>query len=898
MKKNFTVLKSLYFLLLFILTGINSKAQVYERRINWNLSTTNFAQLTACAHRANGNNLIAIRQSYQTGQGAAALAEINGSGDTLWMKKFNRAGTLYGENYITFIREMPDHSLFLAGFTHNSSGFYHAALWLADSVGAITNYQQISYNTYREISFNDIDVADDGSIYFAGNYFDLFSGGVSYYTWTVPIYGKLNPDLTLAWANTWGSTNHTNNNNNRGNVVGIKVSSDNNLIVLGSDAVDFGNGYNGTLQLAKVTSGGVIIWTKQREQNTNSFLNSMTLGNNDEIYVLTNFSQPIPGNNHRYTLEKFNSSGNLLWTKSIGSGNPEGFAEMKFNPLHNQLVLAGNYFHQGTFAMAMEATVDTAGNPIQSKYFGVSGTGNNIFNDVCFFGNSYLFAGNAYTFGAMLVQTDLSGNTGCSPNNISMQSAPFTGNPYTLGIYHGGINLTFTPFSANYINNPVTSVLSCLGCSDVTVNTSVSSCGSYFVGGALQTLSGIYYDTLSVSGGCDSIIVTNLTIYQNPTPANAGIDQQICNNSAGLNANVATTGSGLWTVQSGSGNIVNPTQANTGVNNLSPGNNVLRWTITNGTCPSSFDEVNIFVGNQSTATYSQTGCDSITLNNQTFTSSGTYTQTLVNSQGCDSILSLTLTIINSSASNLIEQACNSYTLNNQTYTTGGIFTQTLTNAQGCDSILTLDLTMNYDATATLVIQSCEAYTLNQQLYDSTGIYVQNLSTAAGCDSTLTLELTVTVVDTGVTNNFYYLSSNASGAQYQWIDCNSGAALPGETNANFTPAVNGDYAVVVTQNNCSDTSACYPMYSVGLQPENATFGFSILPNPSKDEINILLFGVIENSSLEIISAEGKTIMNKNISTQSSSVDISELAPGVYFVRMTNREQVKFVKLIKR
>ena len=49
-------------------------------------------------------------------------------------------------------------------------------------------------------------------------------------------------------------------------------------------------------------------------------------------------------------------------------------------------------------------------------------------------------------------------------------------------------------------------------------------------------------------------------------------------------------------------------------------------------CPATFHTIN------------QTSCSSFTLNGQTYTSSGQYTQTLLNNQGCDSIITLNLTI--------------------------------------------------------------------------------------------------------------------------------------------------------------------------------------------------------------------------------------------------------------
>ena len=93
---------------------------------------------------------------------------------------------------------------------------------------------------------------------------------------------------------------------------------------------------------------------------------------------------------------------------------------------------------------------------------------------------------------------------------------------------------------------------------------------------------------------------------------------------------------------------------------------------------------------------------------------------------------------------LTATACNSYTLNNQTYTTSGTYLQTLTNANtaGCDSIITLNLTINNANSSTLNITNCGPYTLNNQTYNATGAYTQLTQNIAGCDSTITLNLTI------------------------------------------------------------------------------------------------------------------------------------------------------------
>jgi hypothetical protein len=89
-------------------------------------------------------------------------------------------------------------------------------------------------------------------------------------------------------------------------------------------------------------------------------------------------------------------------------------------------------------------------------------------------------------------------------------------------------------------------------------------------------------------------------------------------------------------------------------------------------------------------------------------------------------------------------ACTSYSLNAQTYSTSGTYIQTLANANtaGCDSIINLNLTINNANGSTLNITNCGPYTLNNQTYSATGAYTQLTQNIAGCDSTITLNLTI------------------------------------------------------------------------------------------------------------------------------------------------------------
>ena len=137
--------------------------------------------------------------------------------------------------------------------------------------------------------------------------------------------------------------------------------------------------------------------------------------------------------------------------------------------------------------------------------------------------------------------------------------------------------------------------------------------------------------------------------------------------------------------------------------------------------------------------------ETYTWNGQTYTQSGEYTYTTVAANGCDSIVTLHLTISPTLIAEETITACDSYEWDGQTYTQSGDYTYTTVAANGCDSIVTLHLTINQSevgATEYATICYGETYTWNSQTYSAEGEYSITLSTANGCDSIVTLHLTI------------------------------------------------------------------------------------------------------------------------------------------------------------
>ncbi|MCX6294754.1 MAG: gliding motility-associated C-terminal domain-containing protein [Bacteroidetes bacterium] len=78
-----------------------------------------------------------------------------------------------------------------------------------------------------------------------------------------------------------------------------------------------------------------------------------------------------------------------------------------------------------------------------------------------------------------------------------------------------------------------------------------------------------------------------------PTVANAGPIQTVCGTTATLAGNTATTGTGIWTLVSGTGTITTPSSPSSGVTGLGVGPNVFQWTISNAPCVASTSTVTI-----------------------------------------------------------------------------------------------------------------------------------------------------------------------------------------------------------------------------------------------------------------------------------------------------------------
>lgn len=179
--------------------------------------------------------------------------------------------------------------------------------------------------------------------------------------------------------------------------------------------------------------------------------------------------------------------------------------------------------------------------------------------------------------------------------------------------------------------------------------------------------------------------------------------------------------------------------------------------------------------------------------------------------------------------------------------------------------------------------ACEPYTwidgITYTSSNDTASYT--LVNAAGCDSLVTLDLTIQTIDTLIAIMNHTIIANNDSATYQWIDCVTNTILVGETSQTFTPAVNGTYAVILTENGCSDTSECVILSSVAIEQLEPTDVLRIYPNPSKDgRFSIQSDAKIER--IQIYDLKGRLLLEKK--NQIQNLYVPELQSGLYYIQI--------------
>ena len=426
-----------------------------------------------------------------------------------------------------------------------------------------------------------------------------------------------------------------------------------------------------------------------------------------------------------------------------------------------------------------------------------------------------------------------------------------------------------------------------------TIDTSICQGKSIFFKGLNRTTAGTYRDTLINSKGCDSFIILNLTIKNTST---TNLSSSICQGGSIFFKGLLRTATGVYrdtlinsagcdsfvilnlTIKPHSFTTLN-TQICLGqsvffnaVARTSTGSYLDTLTSANG-CD-SFITLNLTVNPTPTATRFDTICQgsSIFFNGLARTTSGIYRDTLVTAKNCDSFIILNLNVKTTSTKTIDTSICQgkSYFFKGQNRTTAGTYRDTLVNSKGCDSFAILNLTIKNTSSTNLNSNICQGSSIffKGQNRTTTGIYRDTLTNIGGCDSFSTLNLTVLPINTTNLN-----ISICTGNSYFFKGQNR--TISGTYRDTVKTSFNCDSFIVLNLNvfpsltRTIDTSICQGK-SIFFKGQNRTVTGTyrdtiVNPSPSCDSIITLNLTVKNTSTRNLFDTlcQGQSVLFKGL-----------------------------------
>ena len=290
--------------------------------------------------------------------------------------------------------------------------------------------------------------------------------------------------------------------------------------------------------------------------------------------------------------------------------------------------------------------------------------------------------------------------SGAGTDSVLLAGAAFTGADSTVVM-----TLTVIPTTYGTIDTAIVENALPLHCNDST----------YFEAGT-------YTQYLTNVSGCDSVLTVLIEVFENRT---AEVDSTVCESELPI------TWNGVTFSGAGTDSVLLAGAASTGADSTV----VMTLTV----IPTTYGTLDTAVIENALP---------VSLNDSVYGAEGTYTQYLTNVFGCDSVLTVNLSVHYNVSSDDYDTICQGqlpFTWNDSVFTTAGVKITSLLAATGADSVVVMTLTViptTYETVDTAIVQNALPLIFNDSIYNAQGSYSQHYINAAGCDSTVTLNLTV------------------------------------------------------------------------------------------------------------------------------------------------------------
>ncbi|MFY0627530.1 MAG: T9SS type A sorting domain-containing protein [Reichenbachiella sp.] len=409
------------------------------------------------------------------------------------------------------------------------------------------------------------------------------------------------------------------------------------------------------------------------------------------------------------------------------------------------------------------------------------------------------------------------------------------------------------------------------------------------------------------NGSCSaSMDQVSITFDENVETANAGNDQSVCSVSTTLSASAPTVGTGIWHIISGSGGIVStPASESSEFNGLAGQTYVLEWSVSNGSCSTSVDQVSITLDENSSisnAGENQSNCSTSTILNGNIPLIGSGSWAIISGTGG------VISTPNVASSEFRGEAGQSYVLE-----------WTITN--GSCTVSTDQVSITFDETATIAIAgedqaicsgnttlSANAPTIGTGIWSinsGTGGVISDLSsptsdfggiegetyvlswvvTNGTCESMdeVTIEFNSTPSTPTITSTNGTTLETVDENQLTYIWYLDGEVIEGATSATLETAENGDYTVQSSNGDClSAMSAPFNILITNTESIRERREIAMFPNPASNLIQFEINGHADYF-VSIYDINGNKVMNQ-VEAIDNRMDISGLEAGVYLVRL--------------
>ena len=243
------------------------------------------------------------------------------------------------------------------------------------------------------------------------------------------------------------------------------------------------------------------------------------------------------------------------------------------------------------------------------------------------------------------------------------------------------------------------------------------------------------------------------------------------------------------------------------------------------------------------------------------------------------------------------------------YTESGDYSYSTTTVAGCDSTVTLHLTINHSAESSFDTLSTGSFVWNGETFTESGTYVRTLTTVTGCDSVVTMNLVI--LPEGFVMPYLYnlmdvmlsVNHNEEGMEnvnyvwYRWYR-DGEMVLEGPDHDSYSEGgnrLNGCYYVEVAVDGNMEywvrsNTVCIGTVGIGDVEE---IEFTVAPNPVMhgSMVKVSVEGAdLQGAEIRVYDLQGRMVL------QQKDNDIIEApqASGMYMVRLTLNDGRSAVK----